>query len=180
LENIKAHAEKAREMRLFRLSRPELYVNQFDFPVIVEEEFFRNALQAALRKLTRKESVSELKEEQRATDEEFGRRLGTADAPVQLIQYETPESLTIAPFLRNILPVLIDRYIDKGLLSYELRPFPWFSNGETLLSLLHCVPTERFFGAYLHMASINGTWLDQEEDWKTNPKLRDLTLSQLR
>ncbi|MBI1363922.1 MAG: thioredoxin domain-containing protein [Proteobacteria bacterium] len=178
-KQIAEHAAKARDMKLFRLARPELYVNQYYFPVIVEEDFFGNALGAAIRKLSQSDAPLQLSAAELTPNKQFARGLGSPDAPVTLIQYETPESHTIIPFFKDILPKLKDKYISKGLLRYELRPFPWFSNGYEVLGLLYCLPEEDFFKGYFTMASINNVWLDPNEDWKANPEMWSLTLRQL-
>jgi protein-disulfide isomerase len=180
-KRVTAHAEKARELRVLRTNPIELYVNSYYFPGLVDEAFFTNALEKSVRKIKRDMRIDPVAAQKVLTLRDDDRVFGARTAPVQLYIYETPESMTSGPFLRDILPLMRRDYIDAGKLAVIFRPYPWFRTGDEVQALLECVPGDAYWSVYQTVALQNPTWLNPKGDWlytpEALPKVRNILRS---
>ncbi len=72
--------------------------------------------------------------------------LGSAEAPVTIIEYASMTCPHCASFHNDTLPDLKASYIDKGLARLVYRDFPLNRPALSAALLAACVPEERYFG----------------------------------
>ena len=171
----------AQKGRLWRVPFMEVYVNQFYFPGLVDEEFFTNTVPRAIDKAyTNFKRKPPLGASGIFQPKPLDHALGDPNAPLKLIQYETPESKSGIVFYQTVLPLLKQKYIDTGKLYYVLRPYPWFGNGKHVAALVHCAPNDKFFQFHAHISNMNPQWLNPEGEWLDNPKAEGIVLAEAR
>lgn len=66
--------------------------------------------------------------------------LGSADAPVTIVEYSSLTCPHCGAFHRETLPDLTEKYIDKGLVKIYFRPFPFDPYATAGAMLAYCVP----------------------------------------
>lgn len=74
------------------------------------------------------------------------RSMGSADAPVTMIEYASLTCPHCANFHKNTLPKLIEAYIDTGKVRLVYRDFPIDAMAFRAAILTRCVEPERYFG----------------------------------
>ncbi len=74
-----------------------------------------------------------------------GMQLGAEDAPVKIIEYRSLRCGHCADFSNEIFPELKEKYIDTGIVNFEVRPFPFDRLDLTAFQLLNCVDKKDFF-----------------------------------
>jgi protein-disulfide isomerase len=88
------------------------------------------------------------------------RILGSADAPVTIIEYASLSCPHCAAFHKEVLPQLKSEYVDKGQVRFIYRDFPtnWPAVQGSLLA--HCAADDaRFFGLVDTMFKLQEQWL---------------------
>ncbi len=74
-----------------------------------------------------------------------GMQLGDSDAPVKIIEYRSLRCGHCADFSNDTFPKLKEKYIDNGIVNFEVRPFPLDSLDLIAFKVLHCVNESDFF-----------------------------------
>ena len=74
-----------------------------------------------------------------------GMQLGDSDAPVKIIEYRSLTCSYCADFSNDTFPDIKEKYIDKGIVNFELRPFALNAIDLNAFKLLHCVNEDDFF-----------------------------------
>ena len=73
--------------------------------------------------------------------------MGSASAPVTMIEYYAQACSVCAHFDRAVFPQLKAKYIDTGKVRYVMRLFPLFPEDGPSYKLTRCVPPENYFKA---------------------------------
>ncbi len=73
------------------------------------------------------------------------RSMGSAKAPVQIIEYAAPVCPHCAHFSETVLPQLKKTYIDTGKVHYVLRIFPLSPYDGAIAGMASCLPKPRYF-----------------------------------
>ena len=73
------------------------------------------------------------------------RAMGSANAPVQIIEYAAPVCPHCAHFSATVLPQLKKTYIDTGKVHYVLRIFPLSPYDGAVAGMAACLPKARYF-----------------------------------
>jgi protein-disulfide isomerase len=73
--------------------------------------------------------------------------MGSANAPVTLIEYFAQACSVCAHFNQEVFPLLKAKYIDTGKVRYVMRLFPLFPVDGPSYKLDTCVPPDQFFSA---------------------------------
>ena len=71
--------------------------------------------------------------------------IGHPDAEVNIIEYRSLTCSHCAEFASNGFEHLKEKYIDTGLISFELRPFPLNALDLNAFKLLYCASKENFY-----------------------------------
>ena len=74
------------------------------------------------------------------------RVMGSADAPVTIIEYSSLTCSHCANFHRDTLPKIKKTYVDTGKVRLVFRDFPFERRGTIAAMVARCVPPKRFFG----------------------------------
>lgn len=74
------------------------------------------------------------------------RTMGSAKAPVVLIEYAAPACPHCAHFSQAIFPQVKTTYIDTGKVLYVLRIYPISQLDGAVAGMAKCVPPKRYFG----------------------------------
>lgn len=90
------------------------------------------------------------------------RIMGSADAPVRLVEYYSLTCSHCAHFHRDTFPQLKTKYIDTGLVSIEFREFPLNAAALDAAIIARCLPADRY-DAYTSIL------LKTQDDWITKP-----------
>ncbi len=69
--------------------------------------------------------------------------LGADDAPVTIVEYSSLTCPHCGAFHVNTLPTLKKKYVDKGLVRFMFRPFPFNSFDTAGAMLVQCVTSKR-------------------------------------
>jgi protein-disulfide isomerase len=73
--------------------------------------------------------------------------MGSANAPVTMIEYYAQSCSYCARFDQNVFPQIKVKYIDTGKLRYVMRLFPLFPVDGPAYKLTRCVAPEKYFQA---------------------------------
>lgn len=73
------------------------------------------------------------------------RVMGSAKAPVQVIEYAAPVCPYCAQFSKTVMPELKKTFIDTGKVQYVLRIFPISQYDGAVAGMAACMPKERYF-----------------------------------
>ena len=76
--------------------------------------------------------------------------LGSAKAPITIIEYASMSCPHCAAFEQNVFPMLRSKYIDSGKVRYVFREFPLDIKAASASVLARCIANgdaEKFFGA---------------------------------
>ena len=65
--------------------------------------------------------------------------LGSPDAPVTIVEYSSLTCPHCGAFHRDTLPKLTEKYVDKGLVKFHFRPFPFDPYATAGAMLAQCV-----------------------------------------
>lgn len=86
------------------------------------------------------------------------RALGSANAPVTLIEYSSATCPHCASFHKDTLPTLKTKYIATGQVRYILREFPIDRLAAAASMLARCLPADRYFSFFEVV-------YQRQEDW---------------
>lgn len=88
--------------------------------------------------------------------------MGSADAPVTLVEYASLSCPHCAKFHTSVLPQLKTHYIDSGKLKYILRQFPLNESAMSGAMLVHCVGES---GGAARYYQFNSVLFDAQKKW---------------
>jgi protein-disulfide isomerase len=88
--------------------------------------------------------------------------LGSADAPVTIIEYASMTCPHCAAFHAETMPKLKSEFIDKGQVRMVFRPFPLNNLALRASLLAECVPADQYFGLLDQMFSTQRSWMEAE------------------
>ncbi len=74
-----------------------------------------------------------------------GMQLGDDNALVKIIEYRSLRCSHCADFSNDTFPKLKEKYIDNGIINFEVRPFPLDPLDLIAFKVLHCVNESDFF-----------------------------------
>lgn len=99
------------------------------------------------------------------------RSFGKADAPLTLIEYQALTCNHCAHFHLQILPLIKQDYIDKGLVRIVIREFPFNEIGLKAAMVSRCLPESSFYDVMQALFSVQAQW--------SNPSVGDTMLRQI-
>lgn len=94
---------------------------------------------------------------------EFDRFLGSADAPVTIIEYSSFTCPHCADFHADVLPELKREYIDTGLVRLVFRDFPLDGWALRAGMLARCAPESQYFALVDTLFSSQQQWVRAED-----------------
>ena len=94
---------------------------------------------------------------------EFDRVLGSADAPVTIIEYSSFTCPHCADFHADVLPDLKREYIDPGLVRLVFRDFPLDGWALRAGMLARCAPESQYFALIDTLFSSQQQWVRAED-----------------
>ena len=92
--------------------------------------------------------------------------LGNIDAKISIIEYSSLTCSHCADFSKNGYKHLKEKYIDTGLVNFELRPFPLNAVDLNAYKLLYCAARKDFHKLNKTLLSTQSKWIvtnDQEK-----------------
>mgnify|MGYP001201446195 CR=1 FL=1 len=92
--------------------------------------------------------------------------IGNLDAKVNIVEYYSLTCSHCADFAGNGFKHLKEKYIDTGLISYELRPFPLNAVDLNAFKLLYCVSKENFHKLDKTLLKNQSKWIDTSDQEK--------------
>ena len=153
-----------------------LFVNEHFFPGIFEKPLLQNTFMRAARKIAQPLEPLSSAQKEVLQHQPFDYVIGSETAPVKIIRYDTPEFRALWNFYNISFPKLKKEYIDKGLVNFRLRPYPWFENGNDAVNIAMCLkPSDRLpFLAAISQQS--AAWQSSHGFWVTNNEADELFL----
>jgi len=101
------------------------------------------------------------------------RSLGSANAPVTIIEYASATCPHCASFHKNTFPALKKDYIDTGKVRFVFREFPFDDLALAAFMLARCAPEDKYF-------PLLDVLFEQQETWaRQNPKEELFKIAQL-
>ena len=92
--------------------------------------------------------------------------IGNIDAEVNIIEYRSLTCSHCAEFASNGFFHLKEKYIDTGLVSFELRPFPLNAVDLNAFKLLYCASKENFHKLDKTLLKNQSKWIDTSDQEK--------------
>ena len=92
--------------------------------------------------------------------------IGNLDADVKVIEYRSLTCSHCAEFASNGFLHLKEKYIDNGLISFELRPFPLNALDLNAFKLLYCASKESFHKLDKVLLKNQSKWIDTSDQEK--------------
>ena len=92
--------------------------------------------------------------------------MGSADAPVTVIEYASMTCSHCADFHNNVLPGLKKKYIDTGKVRYILREFPGERIAYSISALARCLGPDKYFAFVDAVFSTFDNWACRDCDIK--------------
>tara|TARA_B100000795_G_scaffold260420_1_gene236298 strand:+ start:87 stop:869 length:783 start_codon:yes stop_codon:yes gene_type:complete len=92
--------------------------------------------------------------------------IGNSDAKVNIIEYRSLTCSHCAEFASNGFIHLKEKYIDTGLVSFELRPFPLNALDLNAFKLLYCASKENFYKLDKVLLKNQSKWIDTSDQEK--------------
>ena len=92
--------------------------------------------------------------------------IGNLDAKVNIIEYRSLTCSHCAEFASNGFLHLKEKYIDTGLISFELRPFPLNALDLNAFKLLYCASKENFHKLDKLLLKNQSKWIDTSDQEK--------------
>lgn len=91
--------------------------------------------------------------------------LGSAEAPITLYEYSSLDCPHCADFHLDVMPRLVQDYVDKGLLRVVFVNFPLHRNAMKAAMLSVCMTYENYFGFLDRLFSAQRSWwMDNDND----------------
>jgi len=92
--------------------------------------------------------------------------IGNLDAKVNIVEYRSLTCSHCAEFASNGFIHLKEKYIDTGLVSFELRPFPLNALDLNAFKLLYCASKENFHKLDKVLLKNQSKWVDTSDQEK--------------
>ena len=92
--------------------------------------------------------------------------IGNPDAKVNVIEYRSLTCSHCAEFASNGFEHLKEKYIDTGLISFELRPFPLNALDLNAFKLLYCASKENFYKLDKVLLKNQSKWINTSDQEK--------------
>ena len=92
--------------------------------------------------------------------------IGNPDAEVNIIEYRSLTCSHCAEFANNGFEYLKEKYIDTGLISFELRPFPLNALDLNAFKLLYCASKENFYKLDKVLLKNQSKWINTSDQEK--------------
>lgn len=92
--------------------------------------------------------------------------IGNPDAEVNIIEYRSLTCSHCAEFASNGFEHLKEKYIDTGLISFELRPFPLNALDLNAFKLLYCASKENFYKLDKVLLKNQSKWINTSDQEK--------------
>lgn len=89
--------------------------------------------------------------------------LGDANAPVTIVEYSSLTCPHCGAFHREALPELTEKYVDKGLVKFHFRPFPFDPYATAGAMLAHCVNKNARVGFLDLMFKRQQKWIQSDQ-----------------
>ncbi len=89
--------------------------------------------------------------------------MGSADAPVTIIEYASLTCPHCANFHKNTLPKVKETYIDTGKVRIVFRDFPLNKPALEAAAIAHCMPAERYFAMLDVLFASQNEWSSQPD-----------------
>lgn len=90
------------------------------------------------------------------------RIVGSADAPVKIVEYASLTCSHCAHFHKDTYPELKTKYIDTGIVSIEFREFPLNASALDAAVIARCLPADRY-------ESYTSLLFKTQDDWTVKP-----------
>ncbi len=91
------------------------------------------------------------------------RVMGSADAPVTILEYSSLTCGYCAKFHKNTLAKIKETYVDTGKVRLVYRDFPFEQRGMTAAMIARCLPAKRFFGFVDVLFRAQDKWANDPE-----------------
>lgn len=88
--------------------------------------------------------------------------LGSAKAPVTIVQYASLTCPHCRAFHRDVFPQLKRDYVDTGKVRYVLREFPIGKTSGTATVALRCAAPDKYFDLYGKFLEQQAAWVSQD------------------
>ena len=88
--------------------------------------------------------------------------LGSPDAPVTIVQYQSLTCPHCRAFHRETFPELKRTYIDTGKVRFIMREFPIGKQSGNATIALRCAPPDKYFTLYGKFMEQQSAWVSQE------------------
>ena len=92
--------------------------------------------------------------------------IGNPDTEVNIIEYRSLKCSHCAEFASNGFEHLKEKYIDTGLISFELRPFPLNALDLNAFKLLYCASKENFYKLDKVLLKNQSKWINTSDQEK--------------
>jgi len=92
--------------------------------------------------------------------------LGNIDSKINIIEYRSLTCSHCADFSKDGFNYLKEKYIDKGLVSFELRPFPLNPVDLSAFKLLYCADKDDFYNLDKSLLKTQSKWIITNEQEK--------------
>ncbi|MGE0421122.1 MAG: DsbA family protein [Reyranellaceae bacterium] len=89
--------------------------------------------------------------------------LGSADAPITIVEYASMTCSHCAAFHNEVLPQLKTKYIDTGKVRLIYRDFPLDRIAAQAAQLAECVDRDRYFGVVATIFQTQSNWAAGKE-----------------
>ncbi len=93
------------------------------------------------------------------------RVLGSADAPITIVEYASLTCPHCAHFTMTVLPKLKEKWFDTGKAKLVLRDFPLDETALRAAMVARCAPPERFYPMVDSLFSTQDKWV-LAKDWR--------------
>ncbi len=91
------------------------------------------------------------------------RFMGSADAPVQVAEYYSMTCGHCAAFHNEVFPLVKTKLIDKGLVRFEMRPFPLDGLALRAHALVRSLPQSKFFPMVKTLLAQQPSWVRAQD-----------------
>ena len=90
------------------------------------------------------------------------RAMGSANAPVTVVEYASLTCPHCRAFHQNVFPKLKRNYIDTGKVRYVVREFPIGRSAGNAAIINRCAPADKYFQLYGLFLNNQREWVSQE------------------
>jgi protein-disulfide isomerase len=94
--------------------------------------------------------------------------LGSAEAPVTVVEYASMSCPHCAHFHRTTFPEFKEKYIDTGKVRFIFREFPLNAPAYAASMVARCAPADRYF-------DVVDAYFERQDGWLSSQNLRNAT-----